>query len=141
MPVRRMLTRQAVKKHQAVSGNNIEGKRDTSEDGSDKSNIEGGDLVTKWEDCAVVEEEISHEEGGNDEIIKSPPVPAAKLVNKYDAALNWIDNTGQHYWQGTSVLQYKRMVKIPNITLMRDIKLTKEGKVIKVNKGKGRPSV
>ena len=63
MLVRRMIIRQAVKKHQSVTGNNIEGKRVISEDGSAKSNIEGGDLVIKWEDCDVVEAEISHEEG------------------------------------------------------------------------------
>ena len=51
-------------------------------------------MVIKWEDCAVVEEEISHEEGGDDGIIKAPPVLAAQPVNKYDTALNWIDNTG-----------------------------------------------
>ena len=96
-------------------------------------------MVIKWEDCAVLEEEISHEEGGDDEIIKDPPVPAAQPVNKYDASLNWIANTGPQYWQGMSVLQYKRLVKIPNTTLMREIKLTKYGKVIKVNKGKGCP--
>ena len=77
-----------------MTGNNKEGKRGISEYGSDKSNIEGGDLVIKWEDCAVVEEEISHEEGGDDGIIKAPPVLAAQPVNKYDTALNWIDNTG-----------------------------------------------
>ena len=98
-------------------------------------------MVIKWEYCAVVEEEISHEEGGDDDIIKSPPVPASQSVNKYDADLNWIDNTGPHYWQGISVLQYKKLVNIPNTTLMRDIRLTNEGKVIKVNEGKGRPSV
>ena len=61
--MRRILTRQAVKKHQAATGNNIEGKRGIGEDGSDKSNIEGGNLVINWENCAVVEEVISHEEG------------------------------------------------------------------------------
>ena len=86
-------------------------------------------MVIKWEYCAVVEEEISHEEGGDDDIIKSPPVPASQSVNKYDADLNWIDNTGPHYWQGISVLQYKKLVNIPNTTLMRDIRLTKEGKL------------
>ena len=56
-----MLTRQEVEKNQAVIGNNIEGKRGIIEDGSDKSNIEGGDLVTKWKYWAILEEEISHE--------------------------------------------------------------------------------
>ena len=56
MLVSRMLTSQEVKKHQAVIGNNIEEKRGISEDRSNKSNIEGGDLVTKWEDWSVVEE-------------------------------------------------------------------------------------
>ena len=55
MLVRRMLTRQEVEKNQAVIGNNIEGRRVISEDGSNKSNIKGGDLVTKWEDWAAVE--------------------------------------------------------------------------------------
>ena len=76
-----------------MTGNNIEGKRGISEYGSDNSNIEGGDLVIKWEDFSVIEEEIIHEEGSDDEIIKAPPVPAAQSVNKYDAALNWIYNT------------------------------------------------
>ena len=61
-------------------------------------------MVIKWEDCAVLEEEISHEEGGDDEIIKDPPVPAAQPVNKYDASLNLIDKTGPHYWQVIPVL-------------------------------------
>ena len=125
MLVRRMLTRQSLEKYQAVIGNNIEGKRGINEDVSDNSNIEGGDLVTKWEDCAAVEEEISHEEGGESEIIKAPPVPSAKSVNKYDAALNWIDNTGPQYCQGISVLKQKRPFNIPNTPLMGDIKLPK----------------
>ena len=98
-------------------------------------------MVIKWEDCDVVEAEISHEEGGNNDIIKAPPVPAAQSVNKYDAALNWIYNTGPHYWQGMSVLQLKMLFEIHNTTLMSEIKLTKEGNVIKVNEGKGHPSV
>ena len=48
MLVRRMLTRQAVKKLQAVTGNDIEVKINISEDGSDKSHIEGGNLVINW---------------------------------------------------------------------------------------------
>ena len=43
MLVRRMLTKKSSEKHQAVTVNNIEGKTDISEDGSDNSNIEGGD--------------------------------------------------------------------------------------------------
>ena len=112
-----------------------------SEDGSDKSNIQRGYFVIKWEDCAVVGEEFSYEEGGNDDIIKSRLVTAAQSVNKYDAALNCIDNTGPQYLQEMSLLQYKMLVNIPNTTLMREINLTKEVKVIKVNEGKGRPSV
>ena len=52
--------------------------------------------MIKWEDCAVIEKEISHEEGGEDDIIKAPLVPVEPSVNKYDAALNWIDNTEPH---------------------------------------------
>ena len=56
MLVMSMLTRQAVKKHQAATGNNTGGKRVISEYGSEKSNIEGGNLLIKWEYCAVVEQ-------------------------------------------------------------------------------------
>ena len=76
-----------------------------SGDGSDKSNIEGSDLVINWEYCAVVDQEIRNEEGDDDDIIKAPPVPAAQSVNKYYADLNWIYNTGPQYWQGMSVLK------------------------------------
>ena len=113
----RMLTRQAVKKHQAVTGNDIEGKWGISEGESDKSNIEGGDLVIKWEDCAAVKEEISHEEGGNDEIIKAPSVPAAQSVNKHYSAQIWIDKTGPHYQVYISVLKKPRLIKISNTSL------------------------
>ena len=40
MPVSRMLKIQEVNKHQASTGNNIEGVKGISEDGSDNSNIE-----------------------------------------------------------------------------------------------------
>ena len=125
----RMLTRQAVKKHQAVTGNDIEGKWGISEGESDKSNIEGGDLVIKWEDCAAVKEEISHEEGGNDEIIKAPSVPAAQSVNKYDAALNWIDNIDPQYWQCMSVLQYKNNGQDPQHHTDEGDQVNQRGKV------------
>ena len=79
-------------------------------------------MVIEWGDCSVVEEEIRHEEGCENDIIQDPPVPAAQSVNKYEAALNWINNKEPHYRQSMSVLQYKRLVKIPNTTLMREIK-------------------
>ena len=40
-----------------------------------------------------------------------------------------------------SVLQFTRLVKIPNTTIRRGIKLIKEGNLIKVEGGKGRPSM
>ena len=39
------------------------------------------------------------------------------------------------------MLQYSRMVKVPNTTLRREIKLTTEGKNIKGKEVKGSPSV
>ena len=81
-------------------------------------------MVIRWEDYAVVEEKISHEDGGNDDIIKAPPVPAVPSFNKYNSAHNWVENTGPQYWQGMSVLQYNRLVKNPNTTLIKEIKLT-----------------
>ena len=69
-------------------------------------------------------------------MIKAPPVLASQSVNKYDVDLKYIDNTGPQYWQGMSVIQYRSLDKIPNTTLMRDIKLTKYGKFIKFNEGK-----
>ena len=47
-PVRRMLTRQAIKRHQAATGDNIEGGKVISDDGSDKSNGEGDESFGKW---------------------------------------------------------------------------------------------
>ena len=85
-----------------------------------------GDVFIKWEYFDVIEDKISHVEGGDNDIIKDPTVSAAKLVNKYDAALNWIYNTGPQYWQGMSVLQLKMLFEIHNTTLMSEIKLTKE---------------
>ena len=46
MTVRGVLTRQAVKIYQTVTGDNIEWKKGISKDGSEKSNGEGGELVS-----------------------------------------------------------------------------------------------
>ena len=62
-------------------------------------------------------------------------------MNKHDVTQNWIDKTGPKYWQGVDVLRYAGLVKIPNNTLWREIKLIKEVKVIKVKEEKVRPSV
>ena len=48
IPVREILTRQSVKINQVVTGDNIEGEKRISEDGSEKSNGEGDDSVRKW---------------------------------------------------------------------------------------------
>ena len=113
------------KKNQAVTGKNIEGEKGISEDGSDKSNGEGDDSVRNREYCSRVEEERNHEEGIDDDIIQSLPVTAAQPVNKHDTAQNWVDKTGPQYRQGIPVLQFTRLVNIPNTTLRRDINFIK----------------
>ena len=87
------MTSQAVEKHQAVTGDNIEGKKEISEDRSDKSNGKVDESVSNWEHFSRVEEERSHDERGDDGIIQASPVPAVQPVNKIDAAQNWIDKT------------------------------------------------
>ena len=62
----------AVGKHQEAIGDNIKGKKGISKDGSEKSNGYGDDSVINWEDCANVQEEIIHDEGGDYYIIKHP---------------------------------------------------------------------
>ena len=74
-------------------------------------------------------------------MIQDTPVHAAQSFNKHDADMDWTDKIGPQYCQGMPVLQYSRLVNIPNTALRRQIKLIKEGTFIKVNKVKGCPSV
>ena len=43
-----------IEKHQAATGNSIEEGKGIGEYGSDKSNVEGDELFSKWEYCARV---------------------------------------------------------------------------------------